>query len=147
MQVFFPAVEPHINTVAAAIVSKAGVKRLMDIADQVSDKPQGNPPFAPRRFWRVEHLHIPRNSFDDSVAQFAVTLLVVAIRVPAKIYVVVRVHIGNLAASFVRPCRCFGQSGALREKLFDPLASSIGELSFGDSGDDFVTFAAPGVSR
>lgn len=33
------------------------------------------------------------------------------------------------------------------KKLFDAFACGVGELWLGDSGDDFVTFGAPGVSR
>jgi hypothetical protein len=33
MQVFLPAIETHVNTVAAAIFSEAGMKRLMDVPD------------------------------------------------------------------------------------------------------------------
>jgi hypothetical protein len=34
-QVFFPAVEPHVNGVATAILSESGMKGLMDIADKM----------------------------------------------------------------------------------------------------------------
>jgi hypothetical protein len=33
VQVFFPAVELHVNAVAAPIVSKAGVERLVNVAN------------------------------------------------------------------------------------------------------------------
>jgi len=33
VQGFFPAIEAHVNTVAATIFGKAGVKRLMDVPD------------------------------------------------------------------------------------------------------------------
>jgi hypothetical protein len=42
MQVFFPAIEPHVNTVASAVLSEPGMKRLMDVADKVSDEPKCN---------------------------------------------------------------------------------------------------------
>jgi hypothetical protein len=33
MQVLFPAIESHLNTVASTVLSKSGVKGLMDVAD------------------------------------------------------------------------------------------------------------------
>ena len=33
VQVFFLAVESHVNTVATAILCEAGMQRLMDVAD------------------------------------------------------------------------------------------------------------------
>jgi hypothetical protein len=38
VQVLFPAVEPHLNAIAAAIISKPGMNRLVDVAHQVSDE-------------------------------------------------------------------------------------------------------------
>jgi hypothetical protein len=35
VHVFFPAIETHINTVAATILSENGMKRLMDVAEKV----------------------------------------------------------------------------------------------------------------
>jgi hypothetical protein len=40
-QVFFPVIEAHVNTVGATILSEPSVKRLMNVADQVSHEPQG----------------------------------------------------------------------------------------------------------
>ena len=37
MQIFFPAVEAHVNTVAAAILSESGMKRLMYIANEMCE--------------------------------------------------------------------------------------------------------------
>jgi hypothetical protein len=34
MQVFFPAIESHVNTIATAIFGKPGMKRLMDVAER-----------------------------------------------------------------------------------------------------------------
>ena len=53
------------------------------------------------------------------------------------------VHIRYLTASLVRLGRGVCQCGALREKLFDVFACSVGEMSLGDSSDDVVTLAAP----
>jgi hypothetical protein len=33
VQVFFPAVEAHVNAIPTAIFSEAGMKRLMDVPD------------------------------------------------------------------------------------------------------------------
>jgi hypothetical protein len=40
MQIFFPAVEAHVNTVAAAIIRESDMKRLMYIATEMCDEPQ-----------------------------------------------------------------------------------------------------------
>jgi hypothetical protein len=40
VQVLFPAVESHVNAIAAAIFGKPGMKRLMDVTNQMSDEPQ-----------------------------------------------------------------------------------------------------------
>jgi hypothetical protein len=40
VQVFFPAIESHDNTVVTTILSEPGMKRLMDVSDEVSDEPQ-----------------------------------------------------------------------------------------------------------
>jgi hypothetical protein len=33
VEILFPAVKPHLNTIAAAIFSEAGMQRLMDVPD------------------------------------------------------------------------------------------------------------------
>jgi hypothetical protein len=38
VQVLFSAVEPHVNTVAAAVFRESGMKGLVDVADQVGNK-------------------------------------------------------------------------------------------------------------
>ena len=91
---------------AAAILSEPGVKRLVDIADQMNDKPKSSAFFIPWCVRRAEHLQIPGDCFDDAVAQFAIPLLVVCVHIFGKVDEVVRVHVGNLPPSFVRPCRC-----------------------------------------
>jgi hypothetical protein len=102
VQVFFPAVEAPIKTVTAAILSEPSMKRLMDVT-QVSDKPQSNTLFIAWCIVRLEHLHILSDSFDDAVAQFAVALLVVCIRVLREVDIVISIHVRYLAARFVRP--------------------------------------------
>ena len=49
MQVLFSAVEPHLYAVAAAIFGEPGMKRLMDVANQVSDEPRCGPLLVTRR--------------------------------------------------------------------------------------------------
>jgi hypothetical protein len=56
----------------------------------------------------IQHLHIPGDSLDDAVAQFAITLSVVCVRVLREVDEVIWVHVGNLAASFIGPSRCLG---------------------------------------
>jgi hypothetical protein len=104
MQVYPPADEAHITISAAAILSEAGMKRLMDIADQVSDEPQSNSLFISGCIRRLEHVKIPRKRLDYAVAQFAIPLLIVCVRVFREVHEMVRVHFGNLAARFIRPC-------------------------------------------
>jgi hypothetical protein len=57
------------------------MKRLMDVADQVSNEPKRSSVFVARCIWSREHLHIPRNRLNDAVTQLAITLLVVGVRV------------------------------------------------------------------
>jgi hypothetical protein len=42
VQIFFPAIESHLNTVAASILSEPGMKWLMYIANKVGDKPDSS---------------------------------------------------------------------------------------------------------
>jgi hypothetical protein len=85
VHVFFPAVESHLNTVATTILSEPGMKRLMDVADEMNDEPECNTLLIPRCIRRLEYLHVPGNCFDDAVAQFAITLLIVCVRVFGKV--------------------------------------------------------------
>jgi hypothetical protein len=62
VKIRLPAVEPHINAIVTAIFGEPGVKRLMDVADQMSDKPQCNALLTPWRICRLEHLHITTQS-------------------------------------------------------------------------------------
>jgi hypothetical protein len=48
VQGLFPAIEPHLNVIAAAILSEPGMKRLVDIPDEMSDEPQCNALLIPR---------------------------------------------------------------------------------------------------
>ena len=59
----------------------------------------------------------------------------------------IRIHVGDLATGLVRPGGGVSECCALRKKLFDAFTCSIGELNLGKSGDDFMAFAAPRVSR
>ena len=36
LQIFFPAIEPHLNTIAASIFGEPGMQRLVYIADQMA---------------------------------------------------------------------------------------------------------------
>jgi hypothetical protein len=143
VQVFLPAIEAQVNTVAPAIFCESGMKRLVNVTDEVSDEAQCCALLVAWRIRSLQHLHIPRNRFDDTVAEFAVTLLLVCVRVFREVNEVVRVHVRNLASRFVRPRRCVGQCAALREKFFDAFAGSVGELSLGYSSNDLVTLASP----
>jgi hypothetical protein len=81
-------------------------------------------------------VHVPGDSRDDAVAQLAVALLVVGVRVLREVDEVIRVHVGNLAASLVWPRRWIGEGGSLREKFFDTLASALAvrvSIAFGSS--------------
>ena len=96
MEIFIPAVEAHVNAVAAAILSKPGMKWLVYIPDQVSDEPQCRPLLVERCVWGLEHVQYHAISLDHAVAQFAIALLVVGVRVPGEVDEVVRVHVRNL---------------------------------------------------
>jgi hypothetical protein len=54
-QVFFPAIEAHVNAIATAIFGKPSVERLMDVADQVSDEPKCNALLIPCCVWQSKH--------------------------------------------------------------------------------------------
>ena len=54
----------------------------------------------------VEHLHILGDSLHDAVAQLAIALLIVCVRILGEVYEVIRVHVGYLATIFFGPRRC-----------------------------------------
>ena len=51
---------------------------------------------------------LPRNRLNDAVPQFAIPLLVIIVGILGEVDEVVRIHVRNLTASLVRPCRCVG---------------------------------------
>jgi hypothetical protein len=64
-----------------AIFGESGMERLVNVTYKVSDKPKCNTLLIAWRIGRAEHLHIPHNRFDDAIAQFTVSLLVVCVGV------------------------------------------------------------------
>src|SRR5688572_30664448 len=147
MQSFFPAVEAHVNTIAAAILSESGMKRLMYIANEMCDEPPSGALLISRciRYLRTcTYQAIASMRHSCAVCNPAADRMRCRLR---EVDEVVRVHIRYLTASLVRPGRCVRRCGALREKLFDVFACSVREMSLGDSSDDVVTLAAPRVNR
>jgi hypothetical protein len=53
VQIFFPAIEPNLNTIAATILGEPGMKRLMYIPNQVGNKSKSSTLLIP---WRVGQL-------------------------------------------------------------------------------------------
>ena len=80
----------------------------MNVANQMSDEPKCSALLIARCIRRLEHLPIPRDSLDNAVAQLTIALLVVCVRLLREVDEVVRIHVGDLATSFVGPRRCFG---------------------------------------
>jgi hypothetical protein len=105
-EMVFSAVEPDLNTIAASILSKTGMKWLMYIADEVSDEPKSRALLIPWRIGSLKHLGIPGNRLNDAVPKFAIALLVVVVGVPGKVDEVIRIHVYDLTTYFVGPFRC-----------------------------------------
>jgi hypothetical protein len=108
VQIFFPAIEPNVNTIAASILGESSMKWLVDVTDQMGDEPNTGPLLIPWRIGRLKHLGIPGKRFDNTVAQFAIALLVIGVGVFFEVDVVIQVHVRDLATGLVGPSGCFG---------------------------------------
>src|ERR1700759_4660498 len=148
------------NTVAAFVVVRRGVQRLMKIADEMNDVAKGFGAFRGLGGFIFENLDLCGEGFVDATFLAAIrSKVAVAARIAARYVDVMPRAVVALRADVIRPRGCVAHwvvdggatvalelrvGGIFFQQREDEFFCLGREVLFSDQGDGFVALAAPG---